>query len=97
MACRVGWRCVATCGLRLVVGNFLRLAARVLRVWGVDVLVGGAFFWFLGTQPGGLRDDHSKSRQLRKRKAKKSRRNFHSRLLIGERNQRAGVNFILGF
>lgn len=56
MACRVGWRCVATCGLRLVVGNFLRLAARVLRVWGVDVLVGGAFFWFLGTQPGGLRD-----------------------------------------
>ena len=40
---------------------------------------------------------HPKSRQLRKRKSKKSRRKFHSRLLIGERNQKAGVNFILGF
>ena len=46
---------------------------------------------------GGRTGGHSKSRQLRKRKSKKSRRKFHSRLLIGERNQKAGVNFILGF
>ena len=52
----------------------------------------------LGLRPvvGVERWFHPKSRQLRKRKSKKSRRKFHSRLLIGERNQKAGVNFILG-
>ena len=50
--------------------------------------------FFLG---GGGNPGHPKSRQLRKRKSKKSRRKFHSRLLIGARSQKAGVNFILGF